>query len=488
MRIARFPAGSRFFNLERTAALAVLAIVCWQLFVPPALGLADNGDFARLIVAFDLTHASTDWGDRYFGFFDRHYVVNAVEARKYAPSDFVSSEFVFMAAALATNKLLSMSSFDLLQLGAVHVAVFVAGAYFLLCASKAFAGAVRTTAIILGSVVFTDIAYIAYFNSFYSESATFLFFLITAACAYGAISSDRHRIAWTAAYALAFTAFLLAKYQNLILLPVFLVFGGLLVKRWGESRYFQAYLVLALAACYGGYRFYISSPAVIDDAVLYNSVFNGILVDSPTPQSDLAALGLDPALAKYAGSTAFQPDSPRFNAEFLRKFRESVTIGGVFQFYIERPARLIAALNRTVQLTSQLRPKLGDYEKAAGHAPGSQSHSWAMWSSIRSGVLTSNLVFVLAIGTLYLALLARKWLRDRGRAARLNVEWLALIVVMAMAQLLVISVSDGISDMIKHAFLFNLLFDIMLVAMGAQVLTLLAGTRVTKETKKEGSA
>jgi hypothetical protein len=477
----------RFFSLERTVTIAVVAIVCWQLFIPPILGLADNGDFARLMVFFDLTHSPTDRADRYFGFLTRHYVVDAAESKKYSRPDFISSELLFIAGPAATNRLLGKTSFDLLELGAVHAVVFAASVFFLLFVSKPFAGPVRTSAIILGAIVFTDIAYIAYFNSFYGESATFLFFMSVAACAYGAMSSGRRRIVWLVAYFAAVTLFLIAKYQNIVLLPVFLFFGGLLVKRWGELRYFRSYLVFSLIACFGGYQFYISSPEVISDAVLYNSVFNGVLVDSPTPEDDLSALGLDRAYAKYAGSTAYQPSSLRFDDEFLRKFRESVTIGGVFRFYLERPGRLFNALNRTVARAFQLRAALGNYEKSAGYPPLSVSRSWAMWSSIRSAILPRNLWVVLTIGILYLALLSRRWLRHKERLARLNLEWCALIPVMALAQLFVITVSDGVLDLIKHAYLFNLLFDSMLVAMGAQLLASLAGTSKAKETESERS-
>jgi hypothetical protein len=468
----------RFFKLERTVSIAVFAIVCWQLFIPPVLGLADNGDFARLLVYFDLTHPPSDRDNRYFGYLDRYYVRDAAQAIQYSPRGFVSSELAFIAGPVAVDRIIGKKSLDVIELGVVHSVAFAASVYFVLFASRAFAGKMRTIGVILGSIVFTDIAYIAYFNSFYGESATLIFFLIIAACAYASMAAERSRIAWLGAYFVAVTVFLLAKYQNIALLPVFLFFGGLVVKRWGEIKHFQAYFVFALAASYGGYMYFISSPDAVNDAVLYNSVFNGILVDSPTPGDDLAALGFPRELARYAGSTAFQPDSLRFNAQFLTKFRASMTIGKVFRFYLERPGRLFDAMNRTAKSAFRLRPKLGNYEKSTGRAPGSLSQSWAMWSSVRSALSPGNLWFVIAIGILYLGLLSRSWLRSQDRLSRLNLEWSALIAVMALAQLLLITVSDGILDLTKHAYLFNLLFDYMLVLMLTHLLASFMGTAV----------
>jgi hypothetical protein len=473
---------ARFFTVERTAAIAVLAIASWQLLLPPVLGLADNGDYARVMVFFDLTHEPQEWGDRYVGFLNRHYVFDRVEASKYAGRDFISSEWVFVAAAAALNRLLSPASFDLLLLGALHVLIFVLSAYFLLAASKSFAGPTRTIGIILGIVVFTDIGYIAYFNSFYTESASYIFLLIVAGCAYGAISSPSRRIPWTVAYCLSVVAFTLAKYQNLVLLPVFLFFGFMLVKRSATLRYRYAYLVAVLVLSYVGYRFFLSSPPAVDDAVLYNSVFNGILVDSPTPREDLIAFGIDPELAGFAGTTAFSPNSLRYNSEFLRNFRGFVTIGGVTRFYLQRPRRLYAALNRTVALAFKLRPELGNYEKSAQLPAGARSSSWAMWSSVRAGGLPRSIWLVLAVALLHLCLLARKWVADKDPVSRLNLEWLALLVPLAFAQLFLVTISDGVSDATKHALLFNLLLDCMMVAIAAQ---LLGGRTTTQRSKQQ---
>jgi len=232
----------RFFSLERTVTIAVVAIVCWQLFVPPILGLADNGDFARLTVFFDLTHAPTDRADRYFGFLTRHYVVDAAEARRYSPPGFISSELLFIAGPVAINRLLGKTSFDLLELGAVMLSFSRLLPSFCCSLPKPFAGPVRTSAIIIGAIAFTDIAYIAYFNSFYGESATFLLFMSVAACAYGAMSSGPRRIVWLVAYFAAVTAFLLAKYQNLSYCRFFFLWR-VAGEAWGEVRYFRSYLV-----------------------------------------------------------------------------------------------------------------------------------------------------------------------------------------------------------------------------------------------------
>jgi len=96
-------------------------------------------------------------------------------------------------------------------------------------------------------------------------------------------------------------------------------------------------------------------------------------------------------------------------------------------------------------------------------------------------VLPRNLWFVTLIGMLYLILLGQKWLRARSRLDHLHLEWSALIALMAFGQLIVISVSDGASDLTKHSYLFDLLFDYMLVVLLVHILNLVLSVSKREE-------
>ncbi len=456
----------RVVNFEVTFAAVALVLIAWLLFVPPTVGLADNGDFARAMVFFDLTHKPKKWGERYFAYVNTSYVFDRTEARRYAAPDFPSSELIFVAAAVAVSRLAGAATFDLRVLGAVHTLAFTLAVYLLLKAVRMKRPASAVIAAVLGLIVFTDVAYVAYFNSFYSEAASLIFLVLLIAAGYHA-SSRGWAPASVVLYVAAATAFVLAKYQNLVLLPFLLLFAACMV-RGRSQKEVAGYLAVALLACYGGYRWFMLSPAAVDEAVLYNSVFNGILVDSPTPKEDLIAFGLDPELARHAGTTAFQPDSPRFDGALMSDFRRKVTVGRIAAFYASHPLRLAAALNRTVASSFETRPRrLGNFARDAGRPAGASSGGWAMWSTFRAAVLPRSLWFVFVVAALYLMFLLSAWLRVSDPADRSRLAWTSLLPVLALAQLLLITISDGVSDVVKHAYLFNLLFDGMLVAIAA---------------------
>ncbi len=470
MHIAASEEGLRPSVLLAAACLLLLSCL---LLVPPTLGIADNGDYARIMVFFDLTHAPKEWGDRYFGHLNPSYVFDGVESRKYAAPDFPCSALLFTGIAVGINSLFRNQGFNLLILGALQCVVFALAVFWMSVATRQYRGTFRTVTALLAIIVFTDIAYSAYLNSFYGEAASLLFFLLVLASGFQVCTAQRRLILWTGVYIACSAGFLLAKYQNLLLLPFVLVFAWRALARYAGVAASRLFLMAALVLCYAGYRFWLSSPASVNEAVLYNSVFNGVLVDSASPERDLEELGLDPTWVKYAGSTAFQPTSLRFQPEFAQYFIKKINVTTLFRFYLKRPARLWSAMRRGLQYSYTMRPpESGNYQKSAGHPPGTKSNTWAMWSTARIALLPPSLLFLFLLIAAYLAILIREWRSNDAPALRLAIDLGFTIPAMAMLQLLLISITDGVGDLVKHGFLFNMFVDVMLVVLIAYACSL----------------
>ena len=100
---------------SRTAFLALAsAVVGYQIFLPPVVGLANSGDFGKVIGVFGLTAPIEDenaWAATRYKF----------DPEKRYWAGFYSSEHLVMAAAVAVNKLLSKDGyFDLRAIGLIH--------------------------------------------------------------------------------------------------------------------------------------------------------------------------------------------------------------------------------------------------------------------------------------------------------------------------------------------------------------------------------
>src|ERR1700677_2648433 len=112
--------GRRLFIAVMAAAGAILV---YQLFIPPIVGLADQGDFIRTIGRFG-------YGPQHHGSLEYAYV-----EPKYIPDphyrspywEQANSEYLFVGSALLLNKLVSKDgTLDITVAGIVHALAFLA--------------------------------------------------------------------------------------------------------------------------------------------------------------------------------------------------------------------------------------------------------------------------------------------------------------------------------------------------------------------------
>lgn len=162
-------------NLRR-AILAVAAfIVGYQCLTRPVTGIADNGDFFRLTALFGLQHSAVTADDQYFKYVDPIYVFNP---QVHLPAQFryISSETLMTGLAVGLSRLTSKTgTFDIRVQGFVHSIFFLAAVWLLLRLRGLEIRGKTLAAAGLGLVMLTDVGYVAYFNSFYCETASFLF-------------------------------------------------------------------------------------------------------------------------------------------------------------------------------------------------------------------------------------------------------------------------------------------------------------------------
>src|ERR1700730_6635730 len=104
-------------GMPRSSALVLAAAVLllgWQLMLPPVVGVANNGDFGKLLGRYGLgapIHHEVAFADTRYEF----------DARYHYESGFYSSESILIGAALALNSVLSKDgSFDLRLMGLIH--------------------------------------------------------------------------------------------------------------------------------------------------------------------------------------------------------------------------------------------------------------------------------------------------------------------------------------------------------------------------------
>ncbi len=446
--------------------LLIAGVLVYQVILPPIVGLADNGDFNRIIEPLGLEHTSEEWGDRYFLHVNRNYTI----VPRIKPF-LLSSELLLGELAVAANRVISRGrSFDLLAMGIVHLLVYLIGVHLILRAGRTFS---RPARIVIGLALLlagTDVAYVSVFNSFYTECASLVFLTILIGVALLGLRAASPGRWFVPTFFLVAALFISAKPQNYLLaLPLACVPALLLARPRRGSRHHRrrGTRIAEVASVAGGLLIlagvlYLRVPPSFRSPILWDTIFYSILKESPSPERDLEQLGLDPGLARYAGVPAWAGDVETPHPEA----GERTGFGAIGLFYLRHPGRFLGISERCARQTFAWRdPQLGNFTKDAGHPPGARSREFAGWSDLEGMALPKSLGFLVPFFGLFLAGCAWQVRKHglRGPAGA-TAAFCAVIAVTAILEFMICVFAEGTKDIIKHLHLFQVLFDACLVA------------------------
>lgn len=432
---------------------AAAVFLAYQLFLPPVVALADNGDFGKIIGRFGLVarvHRVYEFADTTFDF----------HPERRWKSRFTSSEIPLARSAVFLNSLLSKDgTFDVRMIGAVHASIFLLALWLavpMLNAPVAFAAL----------LFFCDAMYASGLNSFYMDEAAYLFLLLASIFFVRALQSRAVRD--TAAFLICALAVTASKPQHALLGLVFAALTPVLLRP--RSAAIAAALLAAASLLM------LSKGAPRDYAVnsVYDVVFVRLLPHSRDLPETLRALHLDASYLPLMGKNAYWGDSRMDDARFNREFQRRVNFPKLAAFYVTHPRDAWAAL--LASLDEAVRPmECGTFDAAAGYPPMTESRAFSTWSSFKRRFFLGHGARLLAAFGAVAAIFLTLLVRARGALPRGSLPGGAALVAMAVIELLIASLGDAM-DVARHHTIFFALFD--LIALCALALAIRSYTAV----------
>lgn len=447
---------SRPAVIEILTVLVIGASLVHQLLLPPIVGLADNGDYLRVMGWLGLDYLPSDQTARSFGHVQQWYST----AGPFRPSAAVSSELLLAGLARVVGLALSPPGlFDLRAAGLVHGLALLGAVWLIMRSTRAVGPVTRLTLAICLTLVVTDVSTVAYLNSLYAEPAGLLCLLATVGLLLHLSQRSTPGRWLLVALALVAAGLVTAKHQNsLLALPL----AGLLVTAsWSQRR--RLGLLLATGLLLLGIGFGLQTPAFIVRANLFNVIFYDLLKHSPDVAGDIADLGLDDGVAAWVGETAFTPRAAEQRAVIERLVYDRLSYPTLVRFLARHPERLAAALGRTAETLPELRPDwLGTYTAASGRPALALRTDWSLWSTlVEQGLPRSPWLPLVWLGLLLLVGVDQA--RAGGWAARWGPVGVTLVAAMAGLQIVVAGVLGGELELAKHLFLSQQLLTAGLV-------------------------
>lgn len=437
------------------------ALVVWQLFFPPIIGLADQGDFLKLLGP--LGYAPVPKGPEHkYSYVTRRYV----EDPSYRTPRFeqLTSEIILARTAVALHNLFAdRRAFDITLFGFLHMMLFLLALARLFYVTRALPMYGILWALIL--LVLTDTAYVAYWNSLYTEPSSCIWFLFLLAESITFCTSERIALGPLVRWNIFAILWIMAKTQNAPLCIPLGAYGLSIAWRALDRKTRGAAIAGVMAMVVAGtvmYRSLLPAPKVTP---LYDAVFYGILPGSQDPQSDLIALGLNPRYARYSGTLPWSPGTGVADGVLVNAILANVTPLRLAEFYMRRPVRTWRHVRTLLPTYLSLRPEFcGNFDISAGRPPGARSDAIALWSRFherglsRIGPLLLIALVLATVGGCLVSILNRRLPVVVRRWTELG----TCLAACCLTAFLVAALGDAY-DNSKHQFLFNLLLDTCLV-------------------------
>jgi hypothetical protein len=433
-----------------TAAAACLAV---QVLLPGFIGIANNGDFGKVNGWLCLAPRGAETN---FTHFQPDYVWSA---RNYWNSPYHSSESAL--AWLATRLAAAThegAAFDIRWLGALHAALCLAAFAVLLAGLRDRGWRVQAASAALPLVVFTDVSYTAYLNSFYMDAAALCGLLLMTAAAIWITARISPRAAPLRVFVLAALLFVTSKTQHAVWMglpaALLIAWGFQWNRRWRVAAWSAAGLLLMAGAA-----MLISTDGAYRGQAMYNVLFFRL---GPAG-ADLQSLGVRPGELRYSGTHSYMPGVPVSSNQWTEEFGRRTGFARLMGWYARHPGSTLGFLAETLKkgAPEMRQPNLGNFRAEDGRPHGARTERFAMWSNFRAWLLRR---WPWHMPVWYVVFLAG------CLASRSPVGWVAMgIAALGLGEFALAALGDSL-DAGRHLFLFQAATDLTICFAAAWLL------------------
>ena len=456
-------------------AMSVVALV--QLFLPSPVGLADNGDYTRLVchVGIAQAHAPGDFRDRaQFVTF----VLHRGPPPASVPCNYWSPAVVPVWLAAHLTPVFGRSGTLDLRLLAVGYALLLGAAFGLLISALPRAPRVRVPAAAVGILALGDFAFVEYFASAYSEALGLVALLATVGLLIRCWGAKRVGPGLLGATTLAAVVLVSTKPQYG---PLALVLGAALLVRplvvdraapWRGSR--LLHVVAAVVVVGVGAVTIHATPKQFGAVNRYDAFFYELLGHSPDPAADLRSFGLPPTLAPYAGTSWYSAHNASHTAAWPHQLTH-LTYARLAAFYATHPDRAARLAGRGLRAAATPHlDYLGNYP--AGHRGSPIACRLCLGSTFTNTFRSSAVVWIPLLWLLALGF-GLVSLRSRLRRTRALGGGLLLTTAIAVTTFAAALLGEGSYEVGRHLFLTD--------ASSALLVVLLVATLCGRFTRPE---
>ena len=454
--IRRFDRAMRKRYRPKHLALIVVLVIAITasitLFVPPYLGLSNDGSFAAVLADTGLSRLDPSDTSAFFNYYERVYNVGS-PALPTGTTPLIQR--ILVRTAVVIDELVTHDGlFDMRVLAAIYLLIYI---LLLIPMLSKLLGRVKVYSeglfiAVFAVLIFGDTAMITRFASFYTQPIELILMVALANCVLQ-IPDSLNR--FLPQIGLAITVILMMAVNQYCALMgiIFSVAYWMLMRHHADALHKGLYLLLAVLLC-------VISVMQTGDMVnnqtvneKYDQMTRGVLFEATDPEKALAQFGIEARYSVLTDTYSTQsypvvlPESGALDEGFLDHY----TTADVTLYYLRHPIQLLGLFEVGVRNAFFTRT---DY-----------SGNLSIWSTFkeRSAPQTAASLLLLVVAFLFFRRKADEKLESGREAASVYTMLSVLLFAAVTVELMTVVILSGDSLLLRQSFLMGCLIDLLAI-------------------------
>ena len=466
------------FIAQLTAAgVALLAV--FMLFGPRVLGVADDGSFSHIMNTVGLSYLPREAEQAsHHEYFVRVY--STVTPYEQDIEHSTGSQIPLIKAAVFLDNLVTRDRFfDIRFLALIYLILYIPGVYLVVeqICYRARNFSEMTVLGLLGLIIFGDVGYLTYFNSFYPE-AVWMISLLYIAGIIMAFQQKRRMlwdVGWFALY-IAASALLITSRGECAFLGIFLIIFCIRLIfmhkdwKWGMICILAGIFISAVSL-----HAAVTMENNYDQIDKFHAMTRGVLFVSDDPGETLREFDMPANFELLADTSLYNSlpityiSDPIIQNDFLPAY----STGQITFYYLRHPGRFLRMEDQAIRAGFSIRRDYcGNYERNAGMRPQARSIFWCTWSTYKDNSAPKTIGFLIVVLAVACVLYGRGYtlrpLEERRDTVLLDFQ--VLFFVLCIAQAANVIIHSGDAELVQHCFLIGLAMDLMTYGVFAELL------------------
>jgi hypothetical protein len=459
------------------ATVAVTLLMLLILFVPNYLGVADDGSISQVMNSSGVYYMQTEVSEIYNNYFIKTYsnVLSGYQTK----NTMMNSQIILIKVAIYIDNLITRDKFFDIRFLALLYSICYVPAIYLLIKQACMRVKEFSEGFVIGFtgvLVFADVGYITYFNSFYPEAIWFISLMY---CVAAALSFQEKR----------------SKYKDFGSLVIIIVAGIILATSRSQTSFIAILLAIfclkllfirrswmwgLLCVLSSLFLSFISIGCMInmqsdfDETSKFHAMTRGVLFQSDNPSETLSEFNINSSYEMLADASSydFLPVVQATDAVLQKEFLDKYTQMDIAVYYARHPGDYLSMLDVAIKSCFSIRREYcGNYEQSVGLPERARSVFWSTWSNFKGNSLPKSLgYFVFLAGVAIFQFRKGYSIRHyEERRSTIFLDTMIIVILICLSQATITIINSGDAEMVQHCFLVSYGIDILTYFIFAEI-------------------